>query len=149
MTLHTELVTEATGDILLAMAEAMGEEDMHPLDDEGVAAVRALAAGDPHARAWLLRAEAQGPVIGYLVLTLGFSIEYGGRDGFIDEIYVAPEARGQGLGRAALEFAEAQARNLGVLALHLEVNHGNKKAQDLYQAEGFFPSGRLLMSKRL
>jgi len=34
-------------------------------------------------RVWLI--QYQGQVIGYVILTLGYSLEYGGRDAFIDE----------------------------------------------------------------
>ena len=54
---------------------------------------------------WVLEDE-QG-VAGYLAVTLGYSLEYGGRDAFIDELYLAARARGRGAGRAALELAEA------------------------------------------
>jgi GNAT superfamily N-acetyltransferase len=51
-------------------------------------------------RIWLI--VARGAAVGYVVLTLGFSLEYGGRDAFIDEFYVQPQSRGQGFGRAQL-----------------------------------------------
>ncbi len=147
--IFTELVDETTADTLLGLARALGEEDGHPLQADGEAAVRALAAGDPCARAWLLRAEAGGPVIGYAVVTLGFSIEHGGRDGFIDELYVVPEARGCGIGEQALSFATNEAREMGVVTLHLEVERTNFTAERLYCKHGFRANGRLLMSKRI
>ena len=42
--------------------------------------------------------------VGYLVLTLGYSLEYGGRDAFIDEVYIRSSYRGRGIGTAALTF---------------------------------------------
>ena len=60
--------------------------------------------------------------IGYLVLTIGYSLERGGRDAFIDELYVRAERRGRGLGALAVATAEAAARRLGVRAVHLEVD---------------------------
>jgi hypothetical protein len=60
-------LSAATAGVMLELARAMGEEDGHPVDEGGEAAV---AKGDPFARAWLLRAEAGGPVVGYVVLTL-------------------------------------------------------------------------------
>jgi hypothetical protein len=32
--------------------------------------------------------------VGHLIITLGYSVEYGGRDGFIDDLYLVPEVRG-------------------------------------------------------
>lgn len=70
-----------------------------------------------------------GEVVGYLALCFGYSIEFGGRDAFIDEFFVIESARGQGVGRAALQAAQAYARKLGILALHLEVARGNTRAR--------------------
>src|ERR1700739_3061571 len=43
-----------------------------------------------------------GEAIGYLVLTLGYSLEYGGRNAFIDEVYIRASHRGRGIGQSAL-----------------------------------------------
>jgi ribosomal protein S18 acetylase RimI-like enzyme len=87
--------------------------------------------------------------VGYLVLTIGFSIEHGGRDGFIDDLYLIPEARGAGGGKALLDFAIAEARRLGIRTLHLEVEAENAAATGLYRKRGFAENGRRLMSIRL
>ena len=99
--------------------------------------------GEPFARSWIVREE--GRPIGYLILTLGYSVEYGGRDGFIDDLYLVPAARGRGVGGALLEFALASAAALGIRTLHLEVEAGNEPAARLYRSAGFEESGRRLM----
>ena len=48
-----------------------------------------------------------------MVLTLGYSVEHGGGDGFVDDLYLIPSARGSGAGAAVLDFALEQARLLG------------------------------------
>ena len=40
---------------------------------------------------------------------------------FLDELFVDPEARGKGLGRAALDFVEGESRKLGARRICLEV----------------------------
>ena len=75
--------------------------------------------------------------IGYVVLTIGYSLERGGRDSFIDELYVRPDQRGRGLGALAIATAEVAARRLGVRAVHLEVDTGNDRARRLYERSGF------------
>lgn len=87
-------------------------------------------------------------VVGYLVVTLGFSLEYGGRDAFVDELVFAESHRGLGLGRQALEIAETFAREQGVRALHLEVERHLEGAQRLYRRAGFVDQDRLLLTKR-
>ena len=86
---------------------------------------------------------------GYMVLTFGFSIEFGGRDAFVDELYVAPPARGRGLGTEALLVAERACAEAGVATLHLEVEHVNARARALYERHGYCAHDRHLMSKRL
>jgi GNAT superfamily N-acetyltransferase len=85
----------------------------------------------------------------YLVITFGFSLEFGGRDAFVDELYVAEEARGQGLGTLALEVAETACREAGIHALHLEVEHVNARARALYERSGYEAHERHLMTKKL
>ncbi len=147
MGLSFDLATARDADVLVAMAREFHAEDGHDLDAAGAAALRHIADGEPLARAWLVRE--QGTVIGYVVITLGFSIEYGGRDGFIDDLFLVPMARRRGIGAKLLAFTVARAKELGIRTLHLEVEIGNDKAARLYRAAGFGESGRRLMRLRL
>lgn len=87
--------------------------------------------------------------VGYIVLTLGFSFEYHGRDAFIDELYIEPEYRRKGIGIRAMRFVEERARELGVNALHLEVDQGNEPAAELYRRTGYEDHARFLLTKWL
>jgi len=98
-------------------------------------------------RVWLICYD--GEAIGYLVLTLGYSLEYGGRDAFIDEVYICTSHRGRGIGQSALAFAEGVCRSLGVRALHLEVERTNTTAHGVYHKAGFVDHDRYLMTKRI
>jgi ribosomal protein S18 acetylase RimI-like enzyme len=98
-------------------------------------------------QAWLLWLHEKS--IGYVILTLGYSFEFRGRDAFIDELYIEPEFRRRGLGRRALEFVEEKARASGVNALHLEVDRGNDPAMELYRRTGYENHGRHLLTKWL
>ena len=86
--------------------------------------------------------------IGYLVLSFDFSLEYGGRNAWIDELFVRREFRGKGIGSEVLEFAAQAAREHGAKVLHLEVNRGNR-AIHLYRRHGFEDHNRYLLSKWL
>ena len=88
-------------------------------------------------------------VAGYLVLTFGFSLEFGGRDAFVDELFVKDEFRGHGMGKAALGFAADICRARGVRALHLEVERANAAAQGIYRKAGFVDHDRYLLTKWL
>jgi ribosomal protein S18 acetylase RimI-like enzyme len=52
-----------------------------------------------------------------------------------------------GLGKQALEFADAQCRARGWRALRLEVGQKNERAQNLYARSGFHMHDRFLMTK--
>lgn len=98
-------------------------------------------------RLWVILSD--GEAVGYLILTLGFSFEYGGYDAFIDEVYIRQSHRGKGIGAAALSFAEEACRAFGVRALHLEVERENTNAHALYRKVGFIDHDRYLMTKLL
>ena len=136
-------------DALLAMARLFHREDGHPLTPGAEAALLRITAGEePLARAWIVR-DTSGTPAGYLVLTLGYSIEYEGRDGFIDDLYLAPSLRGRGVGHRLLAFALEQAMFLGIGTLHLEVEEDNPGAQRLYRRAGFEETGRRFMRRRI
>jgi ribosomal protein S18 acetylase RimI-like enzyme len=86
---------------------------------------------------------------GYIVLTFGYSFEYHGRDSFIDELYIEPQYRRQGIGKRAMQFVEERARELGVNAIHLEVDQSNEPAAELYRRTGYDDHARFLMTKWL
>jgi ribosomal protein S18 acetylase RimI-like enzyme len=86
--------------------------------------------------------EVNGVVVGYVAICIGFSLELGGNEAFIDELFVLPEFRGRGLGRELLNAATGLAKDLGVKALHLEVDQANTAAVELYRALGFVPRDR-------
>ena len=142
---------EADGSDLELLCELMREnyaEAGYPFDPAAARECFAALIGDPAlGRAWLV--ETEGETVGYAVLTLGYSLEYRGRDAFVDDLYLAPAQRGRGLGRAALDAAEAAARELGVRALHLEVERTNASAEALYRRRGFRDNDRQLLTKLL
>jgi ribosomal protein S18 acetylase RimI-like enzyme len=106
-----------------------------------------LLADEALGRVWLL--EAPAGVAGYVVLTLGFSMEYGGRDAFVDDLYIRPAFRGRGLGSLALADVRSACVQLGVRAVHLEVGRDNAAAQALYRKVGFADTDRQLLTLRL
>lgn len=115
--------------------------------DEGVArrALDELLGDERLGRVHLIREGAA--VVGYVVLTFGFSLEFGGRDAFVDELFVREGWRGRGAGRRALELAAEVCRAEGIGALHLEVDHVNDTAHALYRKAGFREHDRHLMTR--
>ena len=74
--------------------------------------------------------------VGYVALAFGWSIEYGGLDGFVEEIYVRPGVRGRGMGTEALLLLGKTLSDAGVVSLTLEAEHGSP-AEALYRKLGF------------
>lgn len=121
----------------------------HLVFDELIAprAVRELLAAPSLGSIHLL--EHDDSVIGYFVVTFGFSLEFHGRYALLDELYLVPSARGRGWGRHALELAAGTARQAGVAALRLEVNHVNTRARAAYLRAGFQDNRRDLLTRWL
>lgn len=59
------------------------------------------------------------------------------RTGEIKRMYVLPEGRGQGIGRAVLDALEAEARKLGLSRLVLETGERQPEAIAVYERAGF------------
>ncbi|MGY2061519.1 GNAT family N-acetyltransferase, partial [Nocardia gipuzkoensis] len=87
--------------------------------------------------------------VGYFVLTWGYDLEWNGRDAYLTELYLTPEARGRGLGTAALRLAEESARRHNIRALHLMVRPENLAAVRMYTRAGYTTPPRVFMSKPL
>jgi ribosomal protein S18 acetylase RimI-like enzyme len=85
--------------------------------------------------------------VGYVAVAFGYSLEFHGRDAFIDELYVRPSHRGRGWGTRAMKHAEAIARAENIHAIHLEVGRRNGAAQALYRKLGYADHERYLMTK--
>lgn len=123
-------------DALVPMIRAYKDFEGFERDDaERVEALRTLLADPSRGAIWWICADGQR--VGYVAVCFGFSLEFGGRDAFVDELYVVPEARGRGVGRAALAAAMRAAAAQGVRALHLEVGRTNARARALYESLGF------------
>lgn len=115
---------------------------------ERTAALRRLLADPALGGIWLIYAD--GAPAGYIALCRGFSIEFNGFDAFVDEFYLIPELRGQGIGGEVLRAVKQQARQMDINALHLEVAADNRRARKLYAAAGFEAREKYrLMSARL
>lgn len=138
---------DEAGPLAALMAENYAEAGLPMAEPRARAAFEALLGDDGLGAVWI--AEAAGQPIGYAVLALGFSLEYGGRDAFLDDLFVRPAHRGAGVGRQLLEAAVAACRRLGVGALHLEVERSNQRAQALYRGAGFRDNDRRLLTLRV
>jgi len=123
-------------DRLLLLVEAFhAAEGIEMSAEARRAGVAPLLDGIPHGAAYLI-----GPpraAIGYVIVTFGWSVEFGGMDAIIDEIYVRPGVRGRGIATETLMALPRALASAGVKALHLEVDRTNEVAIRLYDRTGF------------
>jgi ribosomal protein S18 acetylase RimI-like enzyme len=145
MTPQIRPAADADVPALVALMTAFYAEADFPLPAGPAAAAFHTLLADPRlGGVWL--AEEGGEAVGHVVLTICFSMEYGGLRGFIDDLYVRPEMRGRGAGAALLAAARAGAIDRSVRALHVEVGPENDVALRLYARAGYADSGHRLLT---
>ena len=107
------------------VAQAKADKDLPQLLPDGLAT----------RNHFLYAVEDDGRFAGYLWLCdrdgeLGHSL-------FVYAVEIDEEFRGRGLGRAAMVFAEEEARRLGIAKVALNVFGGNEVARGLYLSLGY------------
>jgi GNAT superfamily N-acetyltransferase len=83
----------------------------------------------------VLAARAEGRVVGVAVLAYRLSISAAGLFASIEDLYVRPDARWQGIGRALLEAAEDRCASRGVSYVEAQVE--DEEAAAFYRALGY------------
>lgn len=136
MTTAITLATPDDAPKLLALIAAFHAEYGLDADDaHREAALLPLLDGSPLGAAWLF-----GPKLsptGYVIITFGWSMEFGGIDAFVDEIYIRPPVRKRGIASEVLSAIAGSLRDVGVKALHLEVDRDDADTQRLYTRAHF------------
>jgi len=143
-------IRRASGDdagALAEMAQAFHAEDGHPLSDVGLKAVLAMLEPD-FDQGVILILDVDAEIAGYGILGFGYGVEHGGRETFVEDIFVKSAWRNRGYGAVLLEALEAHARHAGCKAVLLEVMPNNP-AERLYRRVGYGDRGSLLMKKVL
>jgi ribosomal protein S18 acetylase RimI-like enzyme len=129
------------------MREFYAQQQMR-FDEPAASRAVASALNDPSLAQVYLIFRGQ-ELAGYFALTFCFSLEFHGRFGLLDELYLREPYRRQKLGNAVVAFAEEQCKKANIKALRLEVGRENQPAQSLYRTAGFKEDERNLMTKWL
>lgn len=139
---------EDLGKVLTLVAAFHQESGIDSTEELRQAGIEPLLNGHPYGAVYLI-----GPTrapIGYIVITFGWSVEYGGLDGYVDELYVRPAVRGRGIATEVLTELPKSLAGVGMRAISLEVDRDNETAQQLYLRTRFQPRGNyILMTKEL
>ena len=85
----------------------------------------------------LLACDEQGAGLGFTQLFPLFSSVRTARIYLLNDLFVAPDARKHGVGKALLEASAEHARAVGVARLWLQTELGNISAQALYESAGW------------
>jgi GNAT superfamily N-acetyltransferase len=94
--------------------------------------LRRLLAGDD---TWAILAGT--PSVALALVTLRPNVWYAGRVALLDELYVVPDRRGQGIGTAVIGHLMDLARAGHVDLVEINVDEGDVDAQRFYERHGF------------
>ena len=133
--------------LLPLIAAFHAEEGVNLSDAARRAAVQPLLEGSPHGAIYMV-GPARAP-IGYACVSFGWSLAFGGLDGFLDEIYIRPGVRGRGIGTEVLRGLPKALAAAGMKAIHLEVHQSNDKARKFYEALHFEPRAEYSLMSRM
>jgi GNAT superfamily N-acetyltransferase len=134
---------------ILAMSRDLYAKDGLVMSRSSEQALRNLLECPQWGRVFLAENPGQGgQIVGQVIVCLGYSIEMGGRDLLVEEIYVKPDHRGNGYGASMLGAVEDWARREGFASAFLEVLEGNH-AERLYRKLGYGDRASVFLSKSL
>jgi ribosomal protein S18 acetylase RimI-like enzyme len=136
---HWRPALSSDEDPLVTMFESLNREDpgQAPVPPGNMRHTLRMLREQP-ARGRVLVLDDAGACRGYALLIAFWSNELGGECCTIDELYVAPEARGRGHGAALIRaLASGDHFSADAVALVLEVSPKNTRALSLYRRLGF------------
>jgi ribosomal protein S18 acetylase RimI-like enzyme len=112
------------------------ETEGHPLAAEIIeAGVAGLLSNTANGRYWV--AEADGKLVGQIMVTYEWSDWRNGKLWWIQSVYIHPDYRRAGIFSALYHHVESLAKSVdGVRGLRLYVENDNKRAQKTYEALG-------------
>lgn len=96
-----------------------------------------------------LLAEKDGQPIGFAAISFAWTLEYGGKTAWLDELYILPDERNAGIGEKIVDAVIAEAKALDCKAIDLEVAAEHQRAEHLYRRKGFLPLNRRRWVKEL
>jgi ribosomal protein S18 acetylase RimI-like enzyme len=136
--------TAADAELIAAFNAAMAWETEHKRLDAGVlrAGVEGAIARAVSAKYFL--AEAEGRVVGQLMVTFEWSDWRNADFWWIQSVYVAAEFRSRGIFGALYRHVEGLARGAGACGLRLYVERENVGAQGAYRRLGMGDAGYLV-----
>ena len=128
---------------LALLEEAFRDGDPVP-EDFADRLRKAVEAGDVE----VLAARAEDQLLGVALLAYRLNVSAGGLFASVEDLYVRPEARRRGVGRALLKAADERCEERGISYVEAQVE--GKEAELLYAAVGYEPeTGVRVLSRSL
>ena len=133
---------------LVPLVQSFYVIDGHDYDEQRVRrALVPLLTDDDRGQVWVLSDGFTGPMGGYAVVTWSWSLESGGMDAILDEIFV--ERRNDGAGGRLLRHALLAAARAGASRVYLETEAHNERVRRFYSRNGCTPDDSIWMSADL
>jgi len=110
--------------------------EVAPGDGELLAVSRALIADPEREGVQLIAQDDDGAAIGFATIFWSWSTLSAGRIGVMNDLFVAPEARGSGAAEALIGACREEARARGAVWLGWQTARDNHRAQRLYERVG-------------
>ncbi|HWX52789.1 MAG TPA: GNAT family N-acetyltransferase [Solirubrobacteraceae bacterium] len=132
-----ELVTEADLPDLLPLMRAYCDfYDAAPADEQLLALSRALLADPEHEGLQLIARDAKGAAVGFATVFWSWSTTSASRIGVMNDLYVLPSARGQGLADHLIAACTERCALRGAASLEWQTAPSNLRAQAVYDRVG-------------
>jgi ribosomal protein S18 acetylase RimI-like enzyme len=148
MSVLTAAGSEHLSRLMPMVAAYHAYEGIASTENKRRASLEALLRGTPLGAVWLIGPK-MAPV-GYVAVGFGWSIELGGPDATVDELFIREGVRGRGMGGQAIDALAVELGKRGVTAVHLEVRTSDPRGQNFYARRGFARrDGYSLMTRRL
>jgi GNAT superfamily N-acetyltransferase len=130
-------VTESDLPDLLPLMRAYCEfYEVSPADGDLLAMSRAIIADPQREGIQLIARDAQGSPLGFATIFWSWSTLSGSRIGVMNDLFVAPNARGAGVARALIAACQERCREHGASSLSWQTARDNFRAQALYDGIG-------------
>ena len=122
-------------DLIVPLFDAYRQFYRQPSDTEG--ARRFLLERFEHNQSVIFLALQDGDAIGFTQLYPSFSSASMARIFILNDLFVAPDARGRGVGSALLDATARYGRRVGAIRLALSTELSNTTAQAVYEKMGW------------
>ncbi len=132
-----EVVSEADLDDLLPLMRAYCDfYETAPSDRELLALSRAVLADPEHEGVQVIARDAARTAVGFATVFWSWDTTEATRIGIMNDLYVAPEARGTGLADRLIAWCAERTRARGASRLEWETSPENLRAQAVYDRVG-------------